>query len=194
MKMLRFLIATFLVLGLTSVANAVNFQMVVVDPPPTYTFYDITSLDTAYTLSWGDCAPGEVAPGVPSEGCISLLNGSGTTITSLDLSVPDTDGVLGLTATCPSEPTDIFGALSCTADPVDGTFTFDFSGGTGAAPGQFFVIAEGGVDPSTFPDTTATASGVTPEPSSIWLLTTGVLAGGFFFAPLRRRALCQTRG
>jgi hypothetical protein len=189
MRMLRYLLSIALVFALCARAKADDFQMVVVDPPPTFTFYDLTSLGTPFTLSWGNCAPGEVPSGSPTDGCISLLNGTGKLITSLEVIVPDTDGVVGQTAGCPTANS-LFPIISCPPNPVGGFFDINFSGGN-ITPGMFFVLAEGGVpDPTTFPDVTAIAGA--PEPSSLWLLSTGILSVGFFFTR-RQRALGTLR-
>jgi hypothetical protein len=74
---------------------------------------------------------------------------------------------------------------------VNGDWTLTFGGGSIAA-GEYFVIAEDGVpDPTTFP--TTNAIGVTPEPNSFWLLSTGVLSLGFFGAYRRRETLLALR-
>jgi hypothetical protein len=188
--MLRCLLVIGLVCGLSGIAKADDFQMVVVDPPPSFTFFDITSLGTPFTASWSACAPGELPSGTTGYvGCISFLNGTGVTLTNLELIIPDTGGIVGQTANCAIDPNNIFSNLNCPADPVNGNFILNFSGGS-IAPSEFFVIAEIGADPSAFPDVTAIVS---PEPSSALLLSTGILSIGLFAAYRRRDLLCESR-
>jgi hypothetical protein len=195
MKLLRYLFAITLVCSLSHVARADDYAMVIIDPVPlnTITTYDITTVGSPVAAAWSSCAPGELPNGSPSyDGCISFLNGTGTTLTGFDLVVPDTGGVVGQTASCPTtDPNDIFTNINCPPNPVNGDWTLTFGGGSIAA-GEYFVIAEDGVpDPTTFP--TTNAIGVTPEPNSFWLLSTGVLSLGFFGAYRRRETLLALR-
>jgi hypothetical protein len=56
-----------------------------------------------------------------------------------------------------------------------------------------FVIAEDGVDPSAFPEITASVTATTPEPGSILLMITGVFMGGLYFANRREWAFGAPR-
>ena len=189
MKSLRLLLVLITALAITRVGRADDFQMVVIDPQPIQIpLYDIQAgdLDQPFSVSFSTCQPGELPTGSPSyQGCIDFLNGTGQVLTGLTLSVPDALGIVGQTADCPSDPNNIFSNLSCPSNPLNGTWTLSFTGGS-IAPGQYFVIAENGADPSNFPDPTATFT-ATPEPGSIWLLSTGALLGGFLAT--RKRVL-----
>jgi len=71
--------------------------------------------------------------------------------------------------------------------PDNSTYTLDFSGGVGIAPGVLFTIAETGADPDAFGDgdyATATLSSV-PEPGSVVLLGTGAAFVGVFLVGRR---------
>jgi hypothetical protein len=193
--MLRYLFVAALVCGLSSVAKADDYAMVIIDPPPPpagVTTYDITFLGESLTLPWSPCVAGELPAGSTGYiGCISLENTTGTELTSFELTVPDTGGIVGQTANCPTDPNDVFQDLNCNPNPVDGTFYLDFSDGDIPAREGYFIIAEYGATPATFPDTTVIAG--TPEPSSLLLLSTGVLSIGMFGFYQRRRPLCESR-
>lgn len=213
MKMLRYLSAIALVFGLSSVARAGgNFQMVVVDPPSYVNVITVPDL----TVGLDPCVPGQVPTGGPTyDGCFTGLNDTGETLTSLELLIPV---IPGFTPTCTDALGSIFTIMSCdglTPDKKD--YIIDFSGGPGiptatdcdddgdggkglnsddfSAPCNahtIFTIAESGAPTSDFSDVTV-IGGVAPEPSSLWLLSTGVLSLGLF-GNWRRRTLCHTRG
>jgi hypothetical protein len=73
---------------------------------------------------------------------------------------------------------------------VGNNFVLDYSDGTipQGFPNGIFTIAESGVDPADFPTGTLTVN-VTPEPSSIWMLSTGALMLGTFLYSKRRKGL-----
>jgi hypothetical protein len=195
MRMLRYLFVAALVCGLTGVAKADDYAMVIIDPPPPppgVTTYQITSVGESLTLPWSSCVTGELPPGsVGYIGCISLQNLTGQPLTNFELTVPDTGGIVGQTANCPTDPNDVFQSLDCDPNPVNGTFYLDFTDGDIPSGEGYFIIAEYGADPTVFPDTTAITG--TPEPSSILLLSTGVLSLGVFGFYQRRRTLCASR-
>jgi hypothetical protein len=113
---------------------------------------------------------------------------------------------------------EFFSTPTCNPTPSNGDYIIDFSGGTGIpfatdcdhdgdggdlnsddfnAPcnaGTIFTIAESGNDPLSDFASLSVIANATPEPSSLWLLATGVLPAGLFFANWRRRDLCGTRG
>lgn len=200
MRILRYPLAVALLGALVTVAKAapVNFQVVVIDPPPSNLIHPITS--DSFTFSFSPCvSPGQVPNGTSYVGCFTGENATGHTLTSLSLFIPTiTNGVntcgfsgLGL---------DIFPSVTCTVTSTG--YELDFSGGNiptanGHSPDDaefnrdsVFTIAESGIDPAVFPQVTANFN-PTPEPSSLLLLSTGVLGGGLLFADRRRRILAK---
>jgi len=141
------------------------------------------------------------APGVNNGGAgttISFQNTSGTTWTSLDIVADYSTN--GHTFTCGT--TTVFTTSNCVSPNMPPTTattaSFDFSGGTGVAAGDYLVFtwtnwnSNSGSGPPTF-NFTANDGGPTdvPEPSSIALLAIGLLTlfglGGF--ARLRRTGI-----
>lgn len=186
MRMLRCLFAIALVCGLTCVAKAdTDFHMVVLDP--SYSVNVITT--TSFEFTFSPCvSPGQVPVGSGFEGCFTGQNETGGPLTSLLMDIPH---IPGQTAGCAlfGGGLDIFtGTPTCTSGP-DG-YVLDFTGGD-LAVGGYFTIAESGVCASDFP--TVTAEFNAPEPSSIWLLSTGALMFGFFYTDRRRRAVRASR-
>jgi hypothetical protein len=233
MKMLRYLFAIALVCGLTRVAKADDFQMVVADPTPTLNEVHLITSD-ALTVTLGACNANQGVDPTLYLGCFTGLNLTGAPLTSLDVLVP----VFNITPGVQDTPG--CGLLSGGADVFKNTptcgvtsngldFYVDFSGGdlaTAANNGDcdndgdagglnqddincdtksIFTIAVGFGTPcdtkkdckketklieSDFADTTADANViVTPEPSSILLMSTGVFSLGLFAAYRRRQDL-----
>lgn len=199
MKILQCLVAFALACGLSSVAkaDAVDFQMVVIDPPPSNLINPITS--DSFTFNFAPCvSPGQIPSGTNFVGCFTGENATGHTLTTLHIFVPF---IPGQTAGCApfGGGLDLFTSATC-SDTGNG-FILDFYGGNiptsnGHSPDDaefnrdsVFTIAEAGVDPSAFPQVTADFNPV-PEPSSLLLLATGTLAGGgMILGDWRRRVL-----
>jgi hypothetical protein len=234
MKMLRYLFAIALVCGLTRVAKADDFQMVVADPTPSLVptpneVHAITSDDFSVTLS--ACNANQLDGLSPDLylGCFTGLNLTGAPLTSLDVLIPvfDINGVQD-TPGCPDISEDVFkGTPTCGVsgsyfyvDLTDGALPTaahngdcDNDGDAGGLnqddincdTGSIFTIAVGfgtycdgkkdckeetKLIESDFADTTADANViVTPEPSSILLMSTGVFSLGLFGAYRRRQIL-----
>lgn len=192
MKILHCLVAFALTCGLSSVAKAspVSFQMVVIDPPPLgYTVNVITN--TAFSFSFSSCvAPGQIPLGTPFVGCFTGQNETGQLLTSLQIAVPP---IPGFVAGCAPSGTglDLFLHATCSGDDVSG-YILNFTGGA-ITDHELFTIAEAYVDPSAFPQVSAVFN-TTPEPGSIWLFATGILAGGgLLLADTRRRNALLSR-
>lgn len=186
MKLFRVMLALAMVFALSPLAKAddipVDFQMVVIDPPPSYLVYTIT--DPSFSFTFSDCvSPGQIPSGTSFVGCFTGQNETGQVLTSLHLAIPF---ISGQVAGCDPSGTglDIFSVVSCSTTPTG--FLLDFSGGS-IGQNDVFTIAEAGVDPSAFPEVEATFNPA-PEPNSALLLSTGVLmAGGLMYINRRRR-------
>jgi hypothetical protein len=183
MRTLHYLLAIAAVFGLSGVARASvisPFQMVVIDPPS----YSVEVITTpTFTIDFAACvSPGQIPSGTSYVGCFTGQNGTAATFTSLSIFTP---GITGC-ATSFGGGLDLFATEGCSS--VAGGELLSYSGGTGIAAGALFTIAESGVDPTAFPESTGT---VTPEPGSLWLLSTGALAAGLYMTRRRRSVLLQ---
>lgn len=183
MKMFRWLLAIAMVCGLTNVAKAnQDFHMVVLDP-----FATTPIFTTPFQFSFGACVAGQLPTNVKNsyEGCFSGVNRTGQDWTGLEMVFSNTAPLGSQPAGCALDgSTDFFQSASCSLTPDGSQYILSFTAGEIPNNGSF-VIAEDGVDPASFPQITATASTETPEPASIWLLSTGALMLGFFFANRR---------
>jgi hypothetical protein len=192
MKLNRCLFVLTIVCALTGMAKAdpLDFHMVVVDPPAGFFTTPILTLSTPYAVGFSACVPGEI-PGTqdPYEGCASFENSTSAALTNLELLFPDTSALNSQPSSCALDPGNVnfFQTTSCNL--VNGFYVLDFSNGS-IPVGDLFTIAEDGVSPDAFPDGTLTSTpSVTPEPSSIWLMSTGALMLGAFFYSKRRSGL-----
>jgi hypothetical protein len=186
MRILRYFLAMVMVAALSGVAKADDFQMVVIDP--TYSVNVIT--DTSFTFSLAPCvAPGQVPVGSLYLGCFTGQNETGAALTSLFIDIPAL--VDGQTVSCGLNGggLDYFSNVTCDTGP-DG-YTLDFTGGS-IAVDDVFTIAEAGADPADFPDVMSAVANA-PEPSSFWLMSTGVLSVGLLGGYRRRQRLCESR-
>jgi hypothetical protein len=172
MKILRLLVVAVLFLGINHVAHA--FAITILDPSgPGYS-----------TIDPGVPFPVTFVPCIfdPSEGCFLGQNTSKTTLTTLDLTFPDTSSLDGQPVTCNTVGS-LFGAASCSLSGDD--YILNFSAGTGIPPWTIFLIIEDGVCPQDFPTGNAVAD-PTPEPSSIWLALSGMGSLGYLVRRRRR--------
>ncbi|MGA1981862.1 MAG: PEP-CTERM sorting domain-containing protein [Acidobacteriaceae bacterium] len=196
MRMLSRLLAIALVFGFSSMAKAGpppppaggNFQVVVVDPPPTPPSYAVPITSSSFSFSFTfPCATGQDPSGFTASGCWTGYNDTGEPITSLQMTFPDTPGLNGEPASCPASGTslDIFQVTTCNL--VGSNYVLDFSDGSISADDGVFSILEAGAAPSDIGQVAGTLN--TPEPSSIWLLSTGALSIGLFGAYRRRHNL-----
>lgn len=190
MKFLRYVLAimTMCALGVTVQAHAFKLGVLDAGPGFDYTGTPLTN------LLFSPCSTGSL------DGCITIENETGAVLTGFQLEFSNT----GLTTQGACGVTGSFS--SCTESMGGGNYFFTFSGGTGvpfdANAGNeneesaeswdtddltdTFTIQVTGEPYTDFGPLTLTA---TPEPSSIWLLSTGGLLLGAFFYYKRRKGL-----
>ena len=173
--LLRVLFVLALFCGVTSHTRAqgVDFHMQVLDPsntcgtdPSLCTVAD-PSAPFAVTFDSATCGLFSLPTG-STDGCLIVVNDTLETFTSLDMTF---SGLDSLTFDCPTSPMDIFATATCSSS--GGVDIFSFSGAPGLPGGKELVIFESGENPDIF-DGTGTV-GITPEPDSLLLLSTGVL-------------------
>jgi hypothetical protein len=140
-------------------------------------------------LSQAACTGAGIGAGLTSGtyGCFVLDNESGFTINSDILSF--LIAPLVTTPSCDSAGQDgIASALdvvSCGVDPSNPlAYLLDFAGGPGVAPGGALIVFEEGENPNDFQGGSAIIglSGVTPEPDSLLLFSTGVMMAGLYMS------------
>ena len=186
MKSFRSLAVLIAICSLSLVAKAdpSDFKFQVLDPLGAGAPLDGNPF--TFTLTTGSC-PTEVqdfaAEDSDSEyGCFLGTNTSGSTITSMSLVFLNSIGDDGLN----SQPADCLNSGSEDLTPAFATSTcslltfgyeLTYSGGTGLDPGATVALAEYGADPAAFGTGAGTVT-LAPEPSSILLLSTGVLCVG----------------
>jgi hypothetical protein len=193
MKLLRCLFALTLVCALSGIAKAdpFDFHMVVVDPPtpdnPTFTVTDIQTSPVTVSFT-NTCAID--GSGLPTyDGCAAFINGTGAPLTTLELVMPNSGLSAGQTPNC-TQPsgigTDFFSSGSCPTPGPGQNYVIDFTDGS-IPINTYFVIAETGVPTDDTPWTGTLST--TPEPSSMWLMSTGAVMLGAFLYSRRRNGL-----
>jgi hypothetical protein len=202
--LIRILFVLALLCGGSSLAHAdgVDFRMTVLDPPAVdscnpvgvpsgspgntnctvFTGGDISPVN----LSQAACNGAGIGSGLTSGtyGCFIVDNESGSTIDSIELgfliapltTTPncDSDGQSGIVSA--------LNVVSCGPDPNNPLeYALDFAGGAGVAPGSALIVFEQGENPNDFQGGSATI-GVTPEPDSLLLFSTGIMMAGLYMS------------
>jgi hypothetical protein len=191
MKMFRLLLMVSMVFGFANAvrADVADFHMVILDPFATYPIFS-----SPFGFTFSACSAGQLPTNVVGsyDGCFSGVNRTGQDWLGLQLSFSNTEALGSQPAGCaPDGSADFYSSADCSLTPDGSDYLLVFTSGVIPNNGSF-VIAEDGVDPSDFPDVDVTAI-TTPEPSSIWLLSGGVLLIGFEFASRRGWTLGSRR-
>lgn len=186
MKAFRYVIAIAILCGFSGLAKAdtLDFKMNVLDPPSLPYAEVINSMP--FPISFSTCAAGELPSGVTANGCFAGFNDTTQTWTNLQFTFVNSTALGGQPASCGS-PGSAFSIFTVTSCSLSGsTYVLTFTNGV-IIPGETFVVAEAGADPSAF----GTGSGTTivPEPNSLLLLSTGVMLFGLLAHTGRRRTL-----
>jgi hypothetical protein len=192
MKMFRSSIALVALLCLSGFAHAGSIHAVIVDPPFGPYAYDLQPGDTqipAADFLFGHCNAGELTR-LPSgfssaDSCFEVYNDSGAAVTGVNIqfTAPTSLFGTGSSITCAG----LFSVTSCTQS--GGLYDLDFGGGSVPNGYSFIIGVQSPGGPSDFNGVTITPElTLTPEPSSVALLSTGILALGSF-AFFKRRPL-----
>jgi hypothetical protein len=191
MKHFRLLLLIAFACGITGAAKA--YRINVLDPISTNHIYS-----EPFNVVLRACTPADLPtslnPG--ANGCFSGENDTPNVLTTLEIIFPNQGILAGQPLVCSQTSVSIFNASSC---GVYNGFQVFFFSGLDIKIGDAFLIVEEGVSPgpdperSLIPAAQATSPpalvipSAVPEPSSIILLSTGLLIGGFFVA--RKRGL-----
>lgn len=200
MKILYCLCAAALLGTFASAAKAdqSDFRLQVLDPFAGDSSVISTSITStaSFSITFGNpydstdsnCPVAE-GPYADDTFCFVGLNGSGQTFNSLTFTVPNNALLDGQPVGCDDNELgkDEFTSPAVCTPPSagDDDYTVYFTGGNGIADGDYFVIAETGADPSAFVGNTVTP-GVTPEPASIWMVSSAAAMLGLLLFGRRR--------
>jgi hypothetical protein len=161
--------------------DPVDFHMGVLDPSfPILPTTDIRNT-SPFPVTFGGCPSF-----IPATGCFEALNDTGQTITSLTLTFAnstnpnptDPDVLNGQPADCDTTPVFVGSSTVCGLNG-NGVYDLLFLGGNGLAPGTFFILYETGPNPDAF-GTGSGVVGLSPEPDSLLLFSTGAMIAAFF--------------
>lgn len=198
-----FVLALFCAGSSLAHADSVDYRMTVLDPPAVdvcnpvgvpsgspgntnctiFSGGDINPLNLSQAACNGAGIGAGLTPG--TYGCFVVDNESGSTIDDLVLGFDqgpldfqpagcDADGQNGIASA--------LNVVSCGTDPANPSdYLLHFGGGAGVAPGGALIVFEQGADPADFQGGSATI-GITPEPDSLLLFSTGVMMAGLYMS------------
>ncbi|WP_158944632.1 hypothetical protein [Granulicella sp. S190] len=191
-QLLRIFFVLALLCGGSSIAKAsgVDFRMTVLDPPngclpgDTSCFAFNPGQSFSVALSQNVCDQFDLGQGLDqgTYGCLLINNATTKTINSLTLSF--LGAPLGnQDASCDSAGQDgipsALNVVSCSE--ANGLYNLSFAGGTGIPAGNDIIVFEEGANADLFQGGTGSV-GVTPEPDSLLLFSTGVMMAGLYMS------------
>ena len=179
MRALRHFAATALLLvSAAAFADTVpaDFKAHVLDPPGT-SFPTFPITQNGCTEPCSACQAGELPGNNTADGCFAGVNRSGVDWVGVEFAFLNTAALGSQPVDCsPAPSNNVFRSPNCVLDPRQNTYFLDFTGGV-IKSGDLFFLTEQDVNPDLFPTGTGTftaANTVTPEPSSLLLLVTGL--------------------
>jgi hypothetical protein len=187
MKILRYLMMAILIVGMSGSARAAGFSWNLQDPTSTDSpFFVLSPGQTSFSFGFANCyVPFD---GHVYTGCAVGFNNTGVTLTTIGFNFANADGLDGAPANCSS---DAFSDIACgppSNDVYSLTFNDDCGSKTCGVPDDhFFVILEDALPGGDFPDVAGVAN-PTPEPSSIWMVLSGMGSLGYLVRRRRKTA------
>ncbi len=177
-------------------ADSMDYKGNILDPTSTPGSYP-TNVETADTfgVTFGQCQVDELPGGNTGDGCFAVSNRSGDTWIGMTLTIPNVPPLDSQSTSCNTDPNSLaFSAVgACGLDPSGDFYTLQFTDGSfPSGTSNTLFIVETGIPYNEFPSFTATATvasvATTPEPSSLLLMSTGLLG----VALLSRRQILQS--